>query len=110
MAVAPIQAAITAKLTRVLSPVFLDVVNESYKHSVPADAETHFKVTVVSDAFDGLALIERHRKVYDVLGDELKASVHALSIKAKTPAQWEAAGKSISHSTPNCLGGSKADA
>ena len=107
MAVAPIQTAIKTKLLT-LSPIFLDVVNESYKHSVPANSETHFKVTVVADEFDGISLLERHRMVYDILGDELRDSVHALSIAAKTPAQWEKAGHSI-HDTPNCLGGSKHD-
>lgn len=37
------QAEITRKLTEALQPIFLDVVNESYKHNVPVGAETHFK-------------------------------------------------------------------
>jgi BolA protein len=51
--------------------------------------ETHFVVEVVSDAFQGKRLIERHRLVYGILGDELRASVHALNIKALTPLEVE---------------------
>lgn len=104
---APVESAIRAKLTAALAPVsFLDVVNESYKHNVPAGAESHFKVTVVSEAFQGDKLLARHRRINAVLAEELAGPVHALSISAKTPAQWEKRGSKV-HETPNCLGGSK---
>lgn len=48
----------------------------------------HFQVTVVSDSFEGLSLIERHRKVYDALGSDVGGAIHALSIKAYTNKQW----------------------
>ena len=81
------------------------VVNESYKHNVPAGAETHFKVTIVSETFIGKSLIDRHRAVNNCLSDELKeGGVHALSIQAKTPDQWQS--NPVIHTTPNCLGGS----
>lgn len=64
-------------------------------------------MVVVSDKFDGVTLLERHRMVNAVLDAELKGGVHALSIQAKTPAQW--AKKAVVQDTPNCLGGSKAD-
>ncbi len=51
----------------------------------------HFQVTVVSDSFEGLSLIERHRKVYDALGSDVGGAIHALSIKAYTNKQWETA-------------------
>ena len=79
------------------------VINESSGHNVPKGSESHFKVVVVSAAFDGVKLLERHRQVNDCLADELANSIHALSIKAQTPAQWEknpAVGTS-----PPCLGG-----
>lgn len=44
-----------------------EVINESHMHSVPKGAETHFKVVVVSDQFDGLSLLQRHREVNTVL-------------------------------------------
>ncbi len=65
----------------------LEVVNESYMHSVPRGSETHFKVVVVSTAFDGVGVLQRHRAVNTLLDPELKGGVHALSIVARTPAQ-----------------------
>lgn len=49
----------------------------------------HFQVTIVSDVFEGLSPIERHRKVYAALGPDVGGEIHALSIKAYTPGQWE---------------------
>jgi len=63
------------------------------------------KVVVVSQTFEGMSLIQRHRAVNHSLGDMLKNDIHALSIQAKTPAQWSA--DSTVGSTPNCLGGDK---
>lgn len=80
--------------------------NESYMHNVPKGSETHFKVVVVSDAFEGLALIKRHRAVNAALKDELASGVHALTINAKTPAEWEASGQHVEPS-PKCAGGAR---
>lgn len=52
----------------------------------------HFFATIVSDQFEGLRLVQRHQKVYAVLGDRMKSEIHALSFKALTPAEF-AAGK-----------------
>ncbi|MEZ4705367.1 MAG: BolA family protein [Bdellovibrionota bacterium] len=49
----------------------------------------HFRVTIVSPAFANLSPIEKHRKVYDALGSDVGGAIHALSIKAYTPEQWE---------------------
>lgn len=104
-----VQQRIVEKLTAALQPLHLDVVNESHMHSVAPGSETHFKVLVVSPAFESQPLVQRHRTVNGVLADELKNGVHALSIRALTPAQWEADGGAGFRSPP-CLGGSKADA
>lgn len=103
-----LQTRIQDKLAGALSPVHLDVVNESHMHSVAPGSETHFKVLVVSPAFEGKSLIERHRAVNGALAAELRDGVHALSIRALTPAQWEADG-AAGFVSPKCLGGSKAD-
>ncbi|CAK1599063.1 unnamed protein product [Parnassius mnemosyne] len=92
------------KLQTALETTHLDVINESYMHNVPKGAETHFKVVIVSDKFDGLALIKRHRLVNEILKEELKNGVHALSIVAKTSKQWEESEKTV-ESSPNCRGG-----
>jgi BolA-like protein 1 len=98
---------IQTKLSAGLQPVHLDVENESRMHNVPPGSETHFKVLVVSEAFDGLGLLDRHRRVNDLLREELGGGVHALSIRALSPAQWEA-GQAAGFQSPECLGGSNA--
>ena len=99
----PIATAIEEKLTAALSPVHLEVLNESYMHNVPEGSESHFKVTVVSSEFDGKLLVKRHRLVNEILAEELAGSVHALAMHTYTPAQWEARGGSPD--SPNCKGG-----
>ena len=75
-------------------------------HNVPRGSETHFKVVLVSPKFDDLTLIKRHRLVNECLDEELKSGVHALSIVAKTVAQWEKANKDLKvESRPACRGG-----
>jgi BolA-like protein 1 len=98
--------AITEKLTAGLAPLHLEVENESAMHNVPKGSETHFRVLVVSPAFDGLGPIDRHRRVHDLLRAELAAGLHALTLKLLTPEQWEAGAGPVA--SPKCLGGSKA--
>lgn len=103
-----LQNRIQEKLTAALAPVVLDVVNESHMHSVAPGSETHFKVLVVSPAFEGKGLVDRHRAVNGVLSAEFASGLHALTIRALTPAQYEADG-AAGFVSPKCLGGSKAD-
>jgi stress-induced morphogen len=100
--------AIRGKLEASLTCWHLDVLNESYMHSVPANSETHFRVVVVSDAFDEVRRVQRHRLVNRLLADELAGPVHALAIEAVTPAEWEKNG-GPALTAPKCMGGSKAD-
>ncbi len=82
-------------------------------HNVPLNAETHFKVVVVSEQFNEMpSLIKRHRAVNTILADELEGPVHALSIVAKTPKQWEKMAEKANGEqnivitpSPNCKGG-----
>ena len=101
------QSTIEAKLRAALSPVHLEVENESHLHSGPRDAESHFKIIIVSDRFVGQSLIEQQRMVNGALASELSGAVHALSMKTLTPEKWQAAGGRVSHETPLCRGGSK---
>ncbi|WP_306815184.1 BolA family protein [Limnobacter parvus] len=48
----------------------------------------HFEAVIVASAFEGLRLIQRHQKVYAVLGDRMRAEIHALSMKTLTPTEW----------------------
>ncbi|KAL1117928.1 hypothetical protein AAG570_004241 [Ranatra chinensis] len=100
----PVENAMREKLKASLNPSHLEIINESYMHNVPKGAETHFKVVVVSDQFDNKPLLQRHRLVNKILDHELKNGVHALSINAKTPSQWQDSDRSVSPS-PECRGG-----
>ncbi|KWU41759.1 bola-like protein [Rhodotorula sp. JG-1b] len=99
----PVETAIREKLTATLAPSVLEISNDSaaHRHHAPMRAvgggsgETHFSVHVVSDKFQGLRMIARHRLVNDSLKDEFAAGLHALSIKAKSPEEYEAAGGGI---------------
>ncbi len=102
-----IQTAIERKIQDTLQPVFLEVANESHMHNVPADAESHFKVTVVSSRFEDKTLVARHRELNQLLKEELAGPVHALSLHTLTPAEWQEKNGAIRKSPP-CLGGSKA--
>lgn len=124
-----VEQSIKTKLKSALDTLYLNVINESFMHNVPKGSETHFKVIVVSDKFNDLPLIkvhfchylmcpklqvqricikyiifQRHRLVNNILAEELQNGVHALSIVAKTPSQWQNSDQKI-ESSPNCMGG-----
>lgn len=82
--------AIRAALAVALAPVSLEIEDESHRHAGhagAADGRGHFRVDVVSEAFAGLGPIARHRAVYAALGDLMTTDIHALSIRARTPAE-----------------------
>lgn len=100
-----IQQEITTQLNNTFLPTHLEVENESHMHSVAPGSESHFKVTIVSEQFDGLMLIKRHRAV----NTELKAileRIHALALHTMTPNEWFEKGGAVADS-PECLGGGK---
>ncbi len=81
-------AMLRERLMRELQPVELDIIDESAKHAGHAGAASgggHFIVTIVSPAFENKTLIQRHRLVYNAVGDIMHSEIHALSIQAKTP-------------------------
>ncbi len=100
-----IQADIEQKLRSALEPAYLDVLDESHKHNVPPGSESHFKVTVVSEAFDGRKLVDRHRMVNGILAGELQ-TIHALALHTYTPEEWVERGHAPPNSPP-CQGGGK---
>ena len=99
-----VQQTIQDKLTQRFQTDYLNVENESHNHSVPANSETHFKVTIVSKEFDGLRLIMRHRLINELLAEELAGPVHALAMHTYTPTQWLEKNH-ISPDSAKCLGG-----
>ncbi|MGI2258118.1 BolA family protein [Shewanella sp. GXUN23E] len=97
-----VQTSITDKLTQAFSPSFLEVLNESNRHHVPPNSETHFKVVIVSGEFEGKRLITRHRLINDLLADELAGGVHALTMHTYTDKEWQSRdGAPVS---PKCKG------
>lgn len=101
----PIESSIMHKLAEQFTPQVLDVVNESHMHSVPANSETHFKVTLVSEAFIDLSQVRRHQSVYAVLAEELQGEVHALALHTFSPHEWK--DQQQVPDSPNCLGREK---
>jgi BolA family transcriptional regulator, general stress-responsive regulator len=83
------QDRIREKLAQALQPVELTVVNDSKRHAGHAgddgSGESHFRVEVVSDSFTGLSRVERQRMIYNLLGSELEAGLHALTLNLSTP-------------------------
>jgi BolA protein len=85
----PIAERIRTKLTEGLSPVRLEVEDQSHRHVGHAGhdgrGESHFAVTVVSEAFAGMPRVDRQRLVYRLLAEEMAERIHALAIAARTP-------------------------
>lgn len=82
---------IRAKLTAALNPISLDVVDESHRHAGHAGArpggETHFRVEIVTAAFQGKSRLERQRLVYTALKEEMSEQIHALSLVTRAPGE-----------------------
>ncbi|HAS6348680.1 TPA: BolA/IbaG family iron-sulfur metabolism protein [Vibrio vulnificus] len=98
-----IQEIIETKLHHTFEPSHLSVVNESYMHNVPPGSESHFKVIVVSDLFEGKRLIARHRLVNQALANELENNIHALAIHTYTVQEWKLQ-RDGAPDSPMCMG------
>ncbi|SUT86761.1 putative transcriptional regulator [Actinobacillus ureae] len=98
-----VEQTIQQKLMEQFSPQFLQIENESYMHSSGRGAESHFKVTLVSENFAAQRVVARHRAVYNCLAYELENGVHALALHLFTPQEWAEANGMVPKS-PNCLG------
>jgi transcriptional regulator, BolA protein family len=98
-----IREQIEEKLRAAFNPVFLEVVDESYRHNVPAGSESHFKVVLVSDRFTGERFLNRHRLIYSTLTEELSTTVHALALHTYTIKEWEGLQDTV-FASPPCRG------
>lgn len=78
------------KLTHAFAPSQLEILDESARHAGHSGArpegETHFQVRIEAEAFTGLSRLERQRRIYAILDEEMK-SIHALAIVARAPGQ-----------------------
>jgi BolA family transcriptional regulator, general stress-responsive regulator len=72
-----------------LEPLDLDLVDESAQHAGHAGARpgggTHWRLAIVSARFAGRPTVERHRMVYQALGELMHDPIHALAISARSP-------------------------
>lgn len=93
-----VASSIRTKLTEALRPDRLEIVDESHLHAGHhhpgqgahrAEGETHFRVTIVSATFEGMSRLQRQRRVYDLLAQEISEGVHALSLTTRTPVEEE---------------------
>ena len=96
---------IIKKLIETFSPSYLEVLNESDRHSGPKDAQTHFKITIVTGFFEKKRSVARHQLIYQTLADELASEVHALAIHTFSLEEWKV--QQSSPDSPHCLGGSQ---
>jgi len=83
---------IRTRLAQALQPESLEIIDESAKHAGHAGAASgggHFIVHIVATVFQDKSLIQRHRLVYEALGDMMQHDIHALSIQAATPGEFQ---------------------
>lgn len=90
---------IIEKIKKKFLPEYIELQDESYKHSGNR-RESHFKLILVSENFKGLTILQRHRIVHDILKEELKGPVHALSLSLYSQEEW--ATETSPLSTPDC--------
>jgi stress-induced morphogen len=81
MSTGPIESQIANTLLGSMNLLSLKVINESFMHNVPDGSESHFKIVVVTNDFNNLSIIQRHKLIYKSL-DRLMNKIHALSIHA----------------------------
>jgi BolA protein len=81
-------ARLRERLQQGLQPTVLEIVDDSARHAGHAGAAGgggHFTVHIVATAFAGKNPLQRHRLVYETVGDMMQHEIHALSIHARTP-------------------------
>ncbi len=84
---------IEESLSAAFAPSRLRVRDQSHLHAGhpgAQDGKGHFAVEIISASFAGLSRIERHRRIFDALGDMMETDIHALNIKAQTPGESNA--------------------
>lgn len=92
---------IESELRSKLAPDFLQVHDESHMHNVAPNAQSHFKVVLVAEAFEGKPLLARHRAV-NALIDMNEHGIHALALHTYAPSEWK---PSVDTDSPDCHGG-----
>ena len=84
----PLVVKLEEKMREAFSPQSLEIINESHLHAghqpgFDGQGESHIRVRVVSDAFNGMSRVQIHRAINELCADEIAAGLHALAIDAK---------------------------
>ncbi len=85
-----------------IKPLHLEIKDESDRHAGRAGTESHFRIRMVSDVFEGVSRPERHRKVHTLLAGELAAGLHAVTLQLLTKSEAEKLGLTLE--SPKCAG------
>jgi BolA family transcriptional regulator, general stress-responsive regulator len=84
-----VRETIVRKLESAFHPSAVEVIDESHLHQGHAGhrpgGESHFRIRIIAEAFRGMSRLETHRRVYDVLRNEIEGGLHALAIEARAP-------------------------
>ena len=99
MSIGPIESQIVNTLSSFMNLASLKIINESFMHNVPEGSESHFKIVVVTNDFNNLSIIKRHKLIYKTL-DHLMSKIHALSIHAFNEEEFKL--KPIILDSPEC--------
>lgn len=94
-------------LAQSFAPTILKIEDESHQHG-GGRVESHFKVVVVSDVFDGKNLLARHKAVYSAVQDIMNQGIHALGLHCFTPSEWDRRMGNVAPS-PQCRGGDRGE-
>tara|TARA_B100001029_G_C15054331_1_gene453164 strand:- start:760 stop:1032 length:273 start_codon:yes stop_codon:yes gene_type:complete len=74
-----------------LSGAKVEIIDQSHQHSGHGDSDkgSHFNAIIISKDFSGLNLVQRHQKIYKILGQDMGSSIHAFSMKTFTPEEFD---------------------
>lgn len=80
------------KLMNAFNPAHLEILNESHLHKghqpgFDGTGESHIRIRIVSQAFDGISRVARHRQINALLKDEIARGLHAVAVEAHTPSE-----------------------
>lgn len=90
---------IKEKIEEALDPSLIEIINESHLHAghqeqFDGSGETHLRIRVVSDAFEGRNRVARHRMINDLVREEIALGLHAIAIEARAPSEAATANSS----------------
>jgi BolA protein len=102
-----IQSQIDMSINDEVDVYHMTLENESYMHNVPEGSESHFKLVLVSNAFEGKRLVQRHQLIYGIL-QTVMTKIHALAMHLYTVEEWEER-HLLAPSSPKCHGGEKVE-